>query len=222
MRYRLGEVKIKSAANAKSIKIEGIANSSGEADRHNDVIKSDQWLIKNYLSNPIILFNHDPYFPLGQSKSVEAGENVLHVSGEINSPSEDPETVRVKQCIASGIIKAMSVGILPGDNVLGDDGINYLKAVDLYEISIVAAGASQKALFNVIKTAKSNTEIVEMIKDTQKAIKGLNQSMNEIKKTLSNKLKDINFSSNQSQETDHDIAALGEISNIIKAIENIN
>jgi hypothetical protein len=97
MLFRHGTIKIKSAqTDSGVIKFEGFANRADETDRHGEVIPKEEWLLKNYRLNPILLLNHDPYFALGQSKEEIAEDNGLKISAEVSSPSKDPETVRIK------------------------------------------------------------------------------------------------------------------------------
>ena len=221
MRYKSGKV-TKVSGDNDSIKIEGIANHAEEIDRHNEVIPANEWELGNYKSNPIILYNHDPLFPLGVSEEVKPVEKGLFVRGDINSPSTDDETIRVKSAITGGILKALSVGIgEPRSKEKGDNGQDILKGVELWEITVTPVGVSQGALFNVVKSAVQINQFADQLKTLAEASTEIQREIVSIKKSLEFNTRDLDPSKNQNATDQADLEALEEMQNITRQIEEL-
>lgn len=92
--------------------------STEDEDRALDIVKQD-WRLKNYRSNPVILDNHNPGRVVGRAEDVrvprsgeDAGSLVIRVAWDLSSP--DPSIVNVGMQHLKGIRRAGSVGFRSG------------------------------------------------------------------------------------------------------------
>ncbi len=92
--------------------------STDTPDRAMDVIKQD-WNLKPWRQNPVVLDNHDPQIVAGKGVSAEvpkegrdAGKLVIKVKWDLKSP--DARVVNVGHQHIEGIRRAGSVGFRPG------------------------------------------------------------------------------------------------------------
>lgn len=92
--------------------------STDDEDRALDIVKQD-WRLRNFRNNPVILDNHDPMRVVGRAESVkvpkngeDAGSLVIRVAWDLDSP--DPSIANVGRQHLKGIRKAGSVGFRSG------------------------------------------------------------------------------------------------------------
>ncbi|MBI9103750.1 MAG: peptidase [Spirochaetales bacterium] len=87
--------------------------STFDEDRDEERIDPAGWKLDNYLKNPVVLWAHDSRIPaIGYAEGTGIHENTL--SGEVifNDKEVDPFGWGVGQRVASGAIRAGSVGFL--------------------------------------------------------------------------------------------------------------
>lgn len=142
----LSQFKVKGAGSSNVV-IEGFANAF-TVDRGKDIIATDAWDLENFKKAPIILFNHDDGKPIGRALDVRPTDGGLWIKAKI-SKSKDPEISRVRDLIEEGILNAFSVGFNSMDEEKNSDGINEIKAAELYETSVVSLPMNQDSLFSV-------------------------------------------------------------------------
>ena len=121
--------------------------STATPDRHGDVIDQAGWDLASFRRNPVILFMHDHADPVARAVSiaVEGGKLVADIA------FPDEGTVRrsdyVWGLIASGVVRAVSVGFWPlAWTPLADGSGMRLSKMDLLEVSIVSVPANPDAL----------------------------------------------------------------------------
>ena len=169
-------------------RIEGkmIAIASDESeDRAGDIIKVDSWDFKNFLNNPVLQAGHDyrPQFTIGIAKNLRVeGKKVIFepVFHTITKLAKE-----IKQMYEEGILKAWSVGYIPGDRN------------ELLEISAVAVPANANALMlvkgmdlNEEKEVKEKTaefvkkEVTKKKKDNGVSMEEFQKEVGEIRKEL--------------------------------------
>ena len=133
----------------QSITITGLA-STDCIDRAGDIILKTAWMagIDNYRKNPIILFNHCYDEPIGKAIDIRVTDAGLQITAKISTAAEE-----VYQLIKEGILTTFSVGftIKDADYNKATDGL-IIKAVELYEISVVSVPCNQDATFSVAKS----------------------------------------------------------------------
>lgn len=141
----------KADADSTSVIIEGYANVAVK-DRAGDVIPAYAWsspeALKNYEKNPIILFGHDHRRPIGKALELSPDGSGLHIRAEVFKES-DPS---IFSMVVNGVLKTFSVGFrcleAEWDQVTE---IFVIKALELYEVSVVAVPCNQDSTFSVAK-----------------------------------------------------------------------
>lgn len=135
-------------------------------DRMGDVISSGGWDLRNFLKNPIALFNHRSDFPIGIWKDLRAENGALR--GELKlAPLGTSERIdEVRKLIEAGILKAVSVGFRPitsqprrvGEKQIGE----YFIKQELVETSLVSVPANPNALA-VAKSLDISSETLDLV-----------------------------------------------------------
>lgn len=137
--------------------IEGIANAA-DPDRGRELILNSAWKTENYDANPIILFNHNHNWPIGNCVEYRVEDQGLYYRASIGKPSAYPcltdTQVMVRSLLAQGILRASSVGFLP-INIEYDEENDILRytEVELLEISLVSIPMQQGSLLDSVGTA---------------------------------------------------------------------
>lgn len=132
--------------------IEGFANrafAKGEkvVDRGMEHIPVNEWKVKNWLKNPIILFNHDKNIPVGRGLDIKVTDEGLWIKAMI-SQSDVPEIKKVRDLIEEKILNSFSVGIDPEEEY-EEDGVIHLRGCELLETSVVSLPMNQESQFNL-------------------------------------------------------------------------
>ena len=174
--------------------LEGDANVSTVVDRVNDVIEPGEWKLDNYKANPIVLFNHDISLPLGRAEEVKVDEKGLWVKCIIEKDEDNPVIKSVYKKIKSGIIKAFSVRVTSQD-VDVRKGVNYLKSVELIEVTVTPLPVNQASTFSLAKHVKTE------VKELTEAINGLRQDFKSFKKELVSNQQGSSVADDQSVDT---------------------
>lgn len=148
--------------------IKGFANTS-DKDRVGDVVLSSAFTksLPGYLENPVVLFQHNWDKVIGKCIKAEVQKDGLYVECEI-SKAPDVEDVRTK--IAEGSLKTFSIGY---NEILSDydesNSCNFIKELELLEISVVTIPCNPKAKFTTEITEKveeqEETENKSMLED---------------------------------------------------------
>ncbi len=123
--------------------------STGESDRHGEVVDQSGWDLKHFLKNPVILFAHDHWTPaVGQGVDIKVVNGQLE--GGIKFAVEEDESGLAKtlfQLYAKKFMRAFSVGFMNTKyEVTEDEDDITLLENTLYEISCVNVGANATAL----------------------------------------------------------------------------
>lgn len=129
-----------------SLEIEGWANRA-VADRGNELINKEAWMLDNFKKNPVMLFNHDMNKPIGKALACEPMDGGLWVKCKL-SKSKDPMVSYVRDLVEEGILNSFSVGFDLKDSI-EKDGVTEIKGAELYEVSIVAIPMNQDSTFAV-------------------------------------------------------------------------
>ena len=125
--------------------------STGEPDRHGEIVEQSGWDVKEYLLNPIVLFSHDPFQPsIGQMLSL-GYDDEGNLAGVIKFAAEEYDFARTIFNLYKGkYMRAFSVGFMNEEFEYKDDGkggkILVLKRNRLLEVSAVNIPANALAL----------------------------------------------------------------------------
>lgn len=129
----------------ENMTIKGYASTfGGEPDAHGDVVVSGAFkktLIKN--SGRIkFLVGHDWNQIVGKIIHAEEDEKGLYIEAKIVDTALGKDLMKL---VDAGVIDRMSIGFVVKDYEWDDDGVFYIKEVDLYEVSAVGLPANDRA-----------------------------------------------------------------------------
>lgn len=140
------------------IKISGVANTP-DVDRSHDIVVWSEESIKNYRSNPILLFAHDRKEPIGKCTNIEIRTEGLWIDAEIDKRWEK------SYLIENETLKTLSVRFYASDYEYQQDKDVWLcKASDLLEISVEPIPDNPNATFSVAKSFDSEDDYNEFKK----------------------------------------------------------
>jgi HK97 family phage prohead protease len=121
--------------------------SDASVDRTEERILPTAWEIANFMRNPIALYQHIRYIPIGTWKDVriEAGKLIGRLMPAAKGTSAEIDTIR--ELLRQNILRAVSVGFIPleVDSQQNSKIYTYTK-VELLECSLVSIPANQNAL----------------------------------------------------------------------------
>ncbi len=116
--------------------------STADIDRQGETVKQDGWNLKNYLSNPVVLWGHDYYsLPIGITESIEVVDGKLLAKGKFAPEEANPFAQQVRRLYDLKIVRATSVGFIASEM----EGSIITKA-ELLEFSFVPVPANPYAL----------------------------------------------------------------------------
>jgi hypothetical protein len=120
--------------------------SSGQPDRHGEIIDQTSWDLTDYLKNPVVLWAHDHSQPaIGQAIEIGINSDGMLEAVIKFAVKEYAFARTIFNLYAGKFIRAFSVGFLSGESE-EKDGITILKNNVLYEFSAVNVGADALAL----------------------------------------------------------------------------
>jgi len=128
------------------VRISGLANTPN-IDRYREVIEIGAFAatLGIYLTNPIMLLQHDPERPIGTFDQIEIRPDGLWVSGVVK-----PGTLASNEAITlikNGVLRTFSVGFRELDGEYDENGIYHITQLELYEISVVSIPANRESIF---------------------------------------------------------------------------
>lgn len=141
------------AADEERRELTGIA-STPSPDRSRDVVEPKG--AKFRLPMPL-LWQHDSQQPIGHVTSLVRGSDGLRMSAKLVAPTDDMPSAMVARLqeawasIKSGLVRGLSIGFLPVDYDIKDDGGIHFKSYELFEISAVTIPANAEASIQAIK-----------------------------------------------------------------------
>lgn len=135
-----------------------VVASTEAIDGHGEIVKQD-WDLKRYIANPIVLWNHNSFgqsdkLPIGRSENVRVenqgtAQAALKADIVFASAEANPQAEKIFKLFQEGVLNAVSVGFRPHTvrfEVIEDDEIPVLSDNELLEISAVPAGSNPEAL----------------------------------------------------------------------------
>jgi HK97 family phage prohead protease len=135
--------------NESSRSVECLASSEA-IDSYGEIVCQKSWKLDRFLGNPIVLFGHNSReLPIGKATNVRVTDEGLCCRIEFATAAANPKAEHVWQAVKEGILKAVSVGFVPGRLVdEKHNGRDVVKLADceLHELSVVPIPANPKAL----------------------------------------------------------------------------
>jgi HK97 family phage prohead protease len=121
--------------------------STGSLDRYNSMIAPQGWRFDNYNKNAVVLWAHDDSIPaIARADNVRIEGSTLRSRATFATRDIHPLADTVYQLIKGQFINAASVGWIPLDYKLGEDGrVDYLEQ-ELLEWSVVNIPANPECL----------------------------------------------------------------------------
>jgi len=126
-----------------------VASNESE-DRYGDIVRADGWDLKQYRSNPVVLFGHMHDSVVGAASRVWVDGKQLMADIKLAAQGTSALVDSVRALVQQKILKAVSVGFLPSEYKEIRQNGNFVgyefTKQELLEISIVAVPANSEAL----------------------------------------------------------------------------
>ena len=132
--------------------ITAIASTAVE-DRQGEIVEVEGWDLKDFKANPVILWGHDhSQLPIGKATKVwvDGTGRKAKLMTKIAFQEVTEMGRAVKQLVADGVLKTLSVGFMPVDG----EGNRFTKQ-KLLEISVVNVPANPEAMMLGYKSLKN-------------------------------------------------------------------
>lgn len=195
---------------------EGYASTFGNLDYGNDVIVKGAFL-KSLKETPEVpvLWQHRMSEPVGKSVQLREDEGGLYIKAIL--PKDDTlVNGRIMPQMKVGSIKEMSIGFFSKEADVREDGIRYIKEIELYEVSLVTKAMNPKALV-------SNFKSLESLKDVEQTLKDFGLSNTEAK-TFISKVKEFSLACDAQEKAKNQrdaeakklLESIQELTNFIK------
>lgn len=157
--------------------------SDDSIDRYGEKVAQD-WDLKNFLKNPIMLWNHkngwdiEPEHVLGTWSDFETEGGKTYASAKFDDDI-NPKADTVFKQIIRGTLRCVSVGFIPHSYEMEED-VPVLKDNELLEISIVPIPANANAVALAFKEGTLNRNDAKwMLKSMQEGAAALEQQLKE-------------------------------------------
>lgn len=160
MKYLNVPMEIKSIGEDGSF--DGYASIFGNVDLGGDVIERGAFkeIVKNASGQVVVLWQHSSREPIGVA-NVKQDDKGLAFEGSL--VLEDPKARMARAHMKAGSVRGMSIGydVLEGGAKILESGIRQLKALKLWEISVVTFGMNPLAGVDGVKSAADIKDIRE-------------------------------------------------------------
>lgn len=164
---------------------EGYGAVFGNIDSHRDVILPGAFKTSLSERTPAMVYQHNLDQPIGVYTEVREDENGLYVKGQL---CLDTQAGREAYALMKmGALKGLSIGYMVEDYSYDENSnICYLKAIDLYEISLVTIPSNELANVQSVKSEDNtikSSEVTERM--VEKALRDVGLSQKEAKTVIS-------------------------------------
>ena len=120
--------------------------SDPSKDRVGDKIEQSGWELRNFLKNPVALFNHNQDAPIGTWENVRIEGGKLLARLKMAARGTSARIDEIRSLVEQGILKAVSVGFKPLEAEPIKGGGLQFKRQELLEVSVVSIPALPSAL----------------------------------------------------------------------------
>lgn len=132
----------------------GYASIFGNVDEGYDVVQKGAFtdVVKNADGKVVVLWHHNMRQPIGVA-DVKQDDKGLAFDGQL--VLADPQAQVARAHMKAGSVRGMSIGfdVLPGGAEYTSGGVRLLKALKLWEISVVTFGMNMEAGVDSVKRA---------------------------------------------------------------------
>lgn len=121
--------------------------STGDVDRHGEIVDQKSWILDSYMQNPVVLWSHNhDELAIGKTETLYINPDG-NLEGVMKfAVNENPKAKIIFDLFVGGFMKAFSVGFMSGEYDQREDGVVILKQNSLFEISAVNVPANAMAL----------------------------------------------------------------------------
>lgn len=158
LKYKLiGAIETKDSGSG-AVRIKGFANKF-IVDSVGERLLPEGCDFSRFEKNPIMLFNHDKDYVIGSWDTFESRKNEgTYVEGNV-SKSETEKISYVRDLVAEGILKTLSVGYIENKAKEMPDGSRDVTDWTLHEISVVSIPCNQESVFSASLGKRLNREL---------------------------------------------------------------
>jgi HK97 family phage prohead protease len=159
---------MKTTTYTSAVKFVGLAErqvkfiaSDPTPDRQGDILEPGGCDLKNFRSNPVLLWQHRPDSPVARAVSISANSRAVEALAQFPDEGTDETADRVYKMIKAGVVNAVSVGFLPlASSPLPKGGSRFTKW-ELLEVSFVSIPANPSAVI-LARSALSEQEAARL------------------------------------------------------------
>lgn len=140
---------------------EGYAAAFNNVDSHNDIIEPGAFskTLREYARRVKVLWQHDPYSPIGKPNHMEEDSTGLYIRAKISQTTTGKDALILMK---DGVIDELSIGYNTIKHMMNEEtGIRHLKELRLMEFSPVTWASNDQA---IITGAKQSMELQAMLK----------------------------------------------------------
>lgn len=114
---------------------------------------------------PAMLWQHNPDWPIGVWSEIREDDRGLYVKGQLNTETEKGREAR--SLLMQGAISGLSIGFTApsGARKRLEDGTTELRAVDLWEVSLVTFPANDQATVLSAKSINTQADFERLLKE---------------------------------------------------------
>ena len=140
---------------------EGYGSTFGNKDLHGDIITEGAFSKSIQSKRPAMLIHHDLNRPIGVWEEVREDSKGLFVRGRLTEGVKDSDEAYA--LMKDGAISSMSIGFIPVEEEYDyKSKTNYIKEIDLWEVSLVTIPANPQATVGAVKDAEGKVNIREL------------------------------------------------------------
>lgn len=171
-------------------------------DRDQEVTDTDSLSIKNFLKNPVILYNHDQDNIIGRATRITKSYEGIFIEAEIHRITG---LEHVYEAVAKNLLQTFSIGFIPkAFDYDEDNDVLVLQDGDLFEVSVVSVPANAEAVFSrADKSLKvDRKQLAKQNGMSCDELKGQCSLLKAIKPTQAKKETDLKTKNTETPETE--------------------
>ena len=138
------------------VHLKGYAATFGNTDRVGDIIEAGAFAVSLTERMPKLLYQHRMSEPVGVIDRAYENDGGLII--EARMPKENSQVKDIYPLLKMGALGDFSIGFNVKRADMSDDGIRYIKEIELWEVSIVTIPANAQAKIMQVKHLEKENE----------------------------------------------------------------